>query len=154
MRETRNQREVSKRAYLMELIDRERDRQLASLSARASDMNARAALLVAAAGISGALQWTEAGASLQSAAVSALVLATLCGLAALAPVVGGGLPINLLEEVAWHDTAANATRRLGRWKQDYLDEGETILTHKRWLLLAGFVAFALSLALTAVYIAA
>lgn len=125
-------------------LDADVDRQLADAAMASAAISTRAAILVAAAGLTSGLQVTVL--SIWPAAMTAL--SALIGVWLLMMRTSRELPIAEAEERFWNDPPVTARRNVMRWKlSTVLMPREKALKRKRTALVAGFALLAASICL-------
>lgn len=136
----------ARRAEHIRMLDREVDRQRASVSARANSALTRSTILIAAAGIGiSAATGREPLSPLLAVSLTLAVLAAVCGIVALWPRTGNEHSVEGMKEDTWNVGADEASYILLHRKLDILKNDEDLQHDRaRWLRM-GFLLFGLSL---------
>ncbi len=117
------------------------DRQLASTEAASAAMSTRAAILIAAAGLTSGVQL-----SVESALPAVFTaLSAIVGVLLLVMRTAPEVPIAEAEAQFWTDDPVVSVRNLMHWKLDVLEERERSLFLRRWVLILGFTLLAASI---------
>lgn len=146
-----NCRELRRNKELLATLHKETDYQRADFSLRAGAMATRGSILIAAASISSALQYGQQGFWFLAAVWLSVISAAL-GAVVLLPRLGSHLGIEENEGDLWGQNPTQAKRDLMYQKLRILRQDEKALLWRRRVLLAGYSALALSLAVTAIHL--
>lgn len=117
------------------------DRQLSSAETASAAMSTRAAVLVAAAGLTSGVQLSA------EAALPALftALSAIAGVILLLMRTAPEVPIHDAEAQFWTDGPVTSIRNLMHWKLDVLKERERSLFRRRVILILGFALLVASI---------
>ncbi|WP_448002561.1 hypothetical protein [Agromyces bauzanensis] len=131
-------------------IGAELDREIGSHVARASAMEQRATILVGAASVVGALQVTTAFSLTTVLNLSLSFLAAIAGVVVVFPRRGPGLDVRQVRDGLLDMTPNRGLYRLIGVKLGILDKDEAWLTARGWIVRAGFIFLAASIAVALV----
>lgn len=136
---------------LLAALHQETDHQRADVSSRAGMMSTRASILIAAASLSTALQSGQQGPWFL-AAVWLSVVSAILGAVVLLPRLGSQLGVEQNEKNLWDQNPTEFIRDLMHQKLRILRRDEKAMLWRRYVLLAGYTALALSLAAAATHL--
>jgi hypothetical protein len=147
----KNRCDLRRNKALIAALHQETDAQRADVASRAGMMSTRASILIAAASLSTALQVGQQGPWFV-AAVWLSVTSAILGALVLLPRLGDQLNIKQNEDDLWGQDPAEFSRDLMHQKLTLLRGDEKALYWRRYVLLAGYTALALSLAAAAIHL--
>lgn len=136
---------------LLAALHQETDLQRADVSSRTGMMSTRASILIAAASLSTALQVGQQGPWFL-AAVWLSAASAISGAVVLLPRLGDQFAIEENEKHLWDQDPLELNRDLMHQKLHVLREDEKALFWRRYVLLAGYTALALSLGAAAIHL--